>query len=45
MDTAGIREANDRVEQLGIDRSVEALADADQVLFIVDGSEPWTSNG
>jgi len=42
MDTAGIREANDRVEQLGIDRSVEALADADQVLFIVDGSEPWT---
>ena len=43
MDTAGIREANDRVEQLGIDRSVEAVADADQVLFIVDGSEPWTT--
>jgi tRNA modification GTPase len=43
MDTAGIREAADRVEQLGIDRSVEALADADQVLFIVDGSEPWTA--
>ena len=43
MDTAGIREGNDRVEQLGIDRSVEALADADQVLFIVDGSEPWTT--
>ena len=43
MDTAGIREANDRVEQLGIDRSVEALADADQVLFIVDGSEPWST--
>jgi tRNA modification GTPase len=42
MDTAGIREAKDLVEQLGIDRSVEALADADQVLFIVDGSEPWT---
>jgi tRNA modification GTPase len=42
MDTAGIRLSNDRVEQLGIDRSVEALADADQVLFIVDGSEPWT---
>ena len=41
MDTAGIRQANDQVEQLGIDRSVEALADADQVLFIVDGSEPW----
>jgi tRNA modification GTPase len=43
MDTAGIREAADRVEQLGIDRSMEALVDADQVLFIVDGSEPWTA--
>jgi tRNA modification GTPase len=43
MDTAGIREANDHVEQLGIDRTVEALADADQVLFIVDGSERWTA--
>jgi tRNA modification GTPase len=42
VDTAGIRDASERVEQLGIDRSVEALADADQVLFIVDGSEPWT---
>ena len=42
MDTAGIRVANDRVEQLGIDRSVEALADADQVLFILDGSDPWS---
>jgi tRNA modification GTPase len=43
MDTAGIRATHDRVEQLGVDRSVEALADADQVLFIVDGSEPWTA--
>jgi tRNA modification GTPase len=43
MDTAGIREANDHVEQLGIDRTVEALADADQVLFIVDASERWTA--
>jgi len=43
MDTAGIRKAKDRVEQLGIDRSVEALADADQVLFVVDGSQPWTA--
>ncbi len=39
MDTAGIRPAQDRVEQLGIDRSMEALADADQVLMVVDGSE------
>jgi tRNA modification GTPase len=39
VDTAGIREADDRVERLGVDRSVEALADADRVLFVVDGSE------
>jgi tRNA modification GTPase len=39
LDTAGIREAVDRVERLGIDRSVEALADADRILFVVDGSE------
>jgi tRNA modification GTPase len=43
MDTAGIRAAHDPVEQLGVDRSVEALADADQVLFVVDGSQPWTT--
>lgn len=42
VDTAGIRAARDPVEQLGVDRSVEALADADQVLFVVDGSQPWT---
>jgi tRNA modification GTPase len=39
VDTAGIREADDRVERLGVDRSVGALADADRVLFVVDGSE------
>jgi tRNA modification GTPase len=39
MDTAGIREVTDRVEQLGVDRSREALADAEQVLLVLDGSE------
>jgi len=39
VDTAGIREADDRVERLGVDRSVGALADADRILFVVDGSE------
>ncbi|ADV85017.1 tRNA uridine-5-carboxymethylaminomethyl(34) synthesis GTPase MnmE [Terriglobus saanensis] len=36
MDTAGLRESEDFVEQLGIARSREALAEADLVLFIVD---------
>ncbi len=39
MDTAGIREVTDRIEQLGVDRSREALADAEQVLLVLDGSE------
>ena len=40
LDTAGIREASDKVERIGIDKSWEAVADADRVLLVVDGSEP-----
>ena len=39
-DTAGMREANDRVEYLGIERTRRAIADADLILFILDGSRP-----
>ncbi len=35
-DTAGIREGRDRVEALGIERSLAALADADVVVVVVD---------
>ena len=41
MDTAGIRPVEDKVERLGIDRSLEALAEADQILLVVDGSKEW----
>ena len=42
IDTAGIREAGDRVETLGIERSYQAMADADLTLVVVDisRSEP-----
>jgi tRNA modification GTPase len=40
VDTAGIREGEDRVEQLGIERSYRAIADADLTLVVVDASEP-----
>lgn len=40
VDTAGLREASDRVERLGIERSREAIADADLVLVVLDGSQP-----
>ena len=32
LDTAGIRKVSDQVERIGIDKSLEALADADRVL-------------
>ncbi len=43
LDTAGIRETGDRVEQLGIARSREALAAADVVLLLFDLSAGWTA--
>ncbi|MDX2267443.1 MAG: tRNA uridine-5-carboxymethylaminomethyl(34) synthesis GTPase MnmE [Bryobacter sp.] len=39
VDTAGIRESEDVVERLGIERSREAMADADLTLLVWDGSE------
>ncbi len=38
-DTAGLREAADRVEQLGIERSRERISEADAVLLVLNGSE------
>jgi tRNA modification GTPase len=43
LDTAGIRATGDRVEQLGIARSHEALAAADVVLLLFDLSAGWTA--
>jgi tRNA modification GTPase len=43
VDTAGIRESQDRVEALGIERSYQAIADADVTLVIVDASRDVSS--
>jgi len=40
VDTAGIRRALDEAESIGIGKSMEALADADLVLVVVDSSQP-----
>jgi tRNA modification GTPase len=40
VDTAGIRHARDEVESIGIGKSMEALADADLVLVVLDSSRP-----
>lgn len=40
VDTAGIRQTDDMVEKLGIEKSKEAFNNADFVIFIMDGSNP-----
>lgn len=37
-DTAGIRDTEDRVEQIGVLRARKALQDADLILFMIDGA-------
>jgi len=43
VDTAGIRDALDEAESIGIRKSKEALADADLVLVVVDASQEETA--
>jgi tRNA modification GTPase len=40
VDTAGIRRALDEAESIGIRKSMEALADADLILIVLDSSQP-----
>ena len=42
VDTAGIRETEDIVEQIGVERSKKALKEADLVLLVLNASEPLT---
>ncbi|MEM8642680.1 MAG: tRNA uridine-5-carboxymethylaminomethyl(34) synthesis GTPase MnmE [Cyanobacteria bacterium P01_G01_bin.54] len=43
LDTAGIRETGDRVEQLGVARSRQAAEQADLVLLVLDAQAGWTA--
>jgi tRNA modification GTPase len=45
VDTAGIRQALDEAESIGIRKSMEALADADLVLVVLDASQTVTAEG
>jgi tRNA modification GTPase len=38
IDTAGLREASDRVEQIGIERAWQAIREADRLLLVQDAS-------
>jgi tRNA modification GTPase len=43
LDTAGIREADNQVEQMGIERSRSAAQSADFVLLTIDAQAGWTA--
>ena len=42
IDTAGIRDASDPVERLGVERARRAAAEAELALLVLDGSRPLT---
>lgn len=44
LDTAGIREATDQVEQIGVMRSQSVAQSADLVLFTIDAQTGWTKD-
>jgi tRNA modification GTPase len=44
MDTAGIRDARDEVERIGIKRTTAAIEKADLVLLVLDQSDELTDN-
>ncbi len=42
VDTAGIRETEDRIERMGVDRARAAVKDADLVIAVLDAAGPVT---
>lgn len=40
IDTAGLRDTEDQVERIGVERAMAAIAEADRILLMVDASQP-----
>ncbi len=44
VDTAGIRQSDDRLEKAGVEKSLEYIKRSDVVCFVADGSEPFSGD-
>lgn len=44
VDTAGIRDTDDVVERIGVERAMKAARDGDLIIYVVDGSTPLDEN-
>ena len=44
IDTAGIRNTNDIVEKIGVDKAKDIAKDADLIIYVVDGSRKLDEN-
>lgn len=44
VDTAGLRDTDDHVEKIGVERALKAIGEADRVLLVVDSTAPEASD-
>ncbi|WP_193074572.1 tRNA uridine-5-carboxymethylaminomethyl(34) synthesis GTPase MnmE [Pseudomonas sp. FME51] len=44
IDTAGLRDTDDVVEKIGVERAMAAIAEADRILLMVDATQPEAGN-
>ncbi|WP_445939075.1 tRNA uridine-5-carboxymethylaminomethyl(34) synthesis GTPase MnmE [Pseudomonas sp.] len=40
VDTAGLRDTEDKVERIGVERALKAIGEADRILLVVDATAP-----